>query len=386
MTKSILITGATGIQGRAPIERLSHAAPDACLLGLTRNATSAASCQLAEKYPSLKLISGNLNNPTAVFRASASSIWAVYSVSPAIVSPFNPAEEERQDKELIDAAIEHGVQHFVLSSVDHHGEQSDDNETDVPHFQSKFRLEKYLQQQASSAQRRGCLFTFTILRLQCLMENLSQCFTGRVAATAWKLALHPAKKMQLIAATDIARYLDQALHGGKHANQSISIAGDELTFDDADRLYFKQFGRNLPTTYGLSVRLLLYWINELGLMMRWFNDVGCAADISELRKVDAQLMDFEIFQPGRSYGVDAFLGSDLTTLTTSLPTSPPESTLTKTTATSSTITTLVNGITTLIPTQPGMVDNCNKFHHIYKGYAYDQITSYNGISQEDFAR
>ncbi|OAR05875.1 hypothetical protein LLEC1_06737 [Akanthomyces lecanii] len=45
-----------------------------------------------------------------------------------------------------------------------------------------------------------------------------------------------------------------------------------------------------------------------------------------------------------------------------------------------------NGIQTPRPTQPGMVDYCKKFHYIYKGNTCDQISSYNGITQEQFAR
>ncbi|KAJ3486456.1 hypothetical protein NLG97_g6608 [Lecanicillium saksenae] len=44
-----------------------------------------------------------------------------------------------------------------------------------------------------------------------------------------------------------------------------------------------------------------------------------------------------------------------------------------------------NGVSTPTPTQPGMVDNCNQFHYIYKGNTCDQITSYHNISQHDFA-
>ncbi len=45
-----------------------------------------------------------------------------------------------------------------------------------------------------------------------------------------------------------------------------------------------------------------------------------------------------------------------------------------------------NGIATPTPTQPDMVDNCNKFHYIYKGNTCDQIISYSHISQEDSAK
>ncbi len=49
-------------------------------------------------------------------------------------------------------------------------------------------------------------------------------------------------------------------------------------------------------------------------------------------------------------------------------------------------TTPSNGVQTPQPTQPDMVKNCNKFHYISKGNTCDQVTSYQSITQEQFAR
>ncbi|KAM3434922.1 hypothetical protein NHJ13734_005780 [Beauveria thailandica] len=55
-------------------------------------------------------------------------------------------------------------------------------------------------------------------------------------------------------------------------------------------------------------------------------------------------------------------------------------------ATSSATTSAGNGIQTPEPTQADMVSNCNKFHYIWKGNTCGQVTSYQGITQEQFAR
>lgn len=36
--------------------------------------------------------------------------------------------------------------------------------------------------------------------------------------------------------------------------------------------------------------------------------------------------------------------------------------------------------------QPDMVDDCKKLHYVSKGSCCGQITSYNGISREDFTK
>lgn len=61
-----------------------------------------------------------------------------------MVSGLDPAREERQGKALDDAAVSNSVTHFVYSSVGRHGNQSDDNPTNVPHFKSKFGIEQHL--------------------------------------------------------------------------------------------------------------------------------------------------------------------------------------------------------------------------------------------------
>jgi hypothetical protein len=45
-----------------------------------------------------------------------------------------------------------------------------------------------------------------------------------------------------------------------------------------------------------------------------------------------------------------------------------------------------NGVATPNPTQPGMVNNCSKFHYIASGTVCSQVTSYNKISLADFVK
>ncbi|UKZ88268.1 uncharacterized protein TrAFT101_004030 [Trichoderma asperellum] len=52
----------------------------------------------------------------------------------------------------------------------------------------------------------------------------------------------------------------------------------------------------------------------------------------------------------------------------------------------STTTTTGNGVVTPTPTQPGMVDNCNKFYLVKEGDGCADIITNNGISMEDFAK
>jgi hypothetical protein len=68
-----------------------------------------------------------------------------------------------------------------------------------------------------------------------------------------------------------------------------------------------------------------------------------------------------------------------TPTTRPVTTSAPISTTTKPTTTG-------NGVSTPLPTQPGMVTNCNKFHWIAQGVTCNQVISYQKITLADFAQ
>jgi hypothetical protein len=83
----------------------------------------------------------------------------------------------------------------------------------------------------------------------------------------------------------------------------------------------------------------------------------------------------------------AAVSSTLVTTTTSKPVVVPiTSTPTSTKPSVTTSTRVGNGISTPLPTQPGMVTNCAKFHWIAKGVTCNQVYSYQQISLEDFVR
>jgi len=313
MPKTILITGATGKQGTALIQKLSAFPTEFEIVGVTRNVDSAKSKRLTAQYPTLSLINSSLDKPETIFESVSSEIWGVFCILPAVISGFNPALEESQGKALIDTCLAHGVSHFVYSSVDRHGEtESDNNETYVPHFQSKAHIEQHLQQLATEGKcgsnaaaekvlqlgfpgpRHG--MTYTILRLPLFMENFTDDFTGRLAATAWKVGLDPGRKLQMISAIDIAHYAHQSFLNSstsEYRNRALSLAGDELTYAEANETFRNRFGRDLPTTYDVVGRFAFWAAKELEVMVRWWNEIGCAANIEMLRRGHPDMVRFK---------------------------------------------------------------------------------------------
>ena len=175
MSKTILVTGATGKQGGGVIDALLAQGADKWeILAVTRTASSGSAQKLASKSPSIKLVEGNLDDVPSLFQAALQKttqpIWGVYSVQVSQGKGVTHEGEIAQGKALIDESLKVGVKHFVYSSVDRGGDEvSWEVETPIPHFQSKYHLERYLRDQAS-----GTDMGWTILRPVAFMDV---CFT-----------------------------------------------------------------------------------------------------------------------------------------------------------------------------------------------------------------
>ena len=175
MAMNILVTGATGKQGGAVVSALlaSPSSTDFMIYAVTRNASSSAATSLASRS-NVKVIEGNLDDPAALFQSAGVPIWGVFSVQTFMGSGQSTATEQRQGIQLIDAAVAHGsVQQFVYASADRGGSRSSSDPTNIPHFISKYHIEKYLEEKAPQAN-----MGYTILRPVAFMENLTNDFPG----------------------------------------------------------------------------------------------------------------------------------------------------------------------------------------------------------------
>lgn len=178
MSRSLLITGATGKQGGAVVNALLERPDEFTILAVTRDPNSASAKRLAAKSPTIKLVKGDLNDVPSLFEAAKAAsptgkIWGVFSVQGMEMKvkhdagDLASAPEVKQGVGLIDEALKAGVSHFVYSSVDRGGEErSWNNPTPVPHFKTKHFIEHHLRKAAE-----GTNMSWTISRPPIFMDK-----------------------------------------------------------------------------------------------------------------------------------------------------------------------------------------------------------------------
>ncbi|KAL3450330.1 nucleoside-diphosphate-sugar epimerase family protein [Aspergillus insuetus] len=290
---AILVTGATGKQGGSVVRNLLARNALFDILAVTRNAQSPSAQKLAKQSPKIKLVEGNLDDPAGIFRnarsKTSSEIWGVFSVQAA--DPKSDTER-RQGIALVDESIKQGVKFFVYSSVDRGGDaRSFNNPTQVPHFIYKHEIEQHLIAKTKDTAS-GSGMKWTILRPTAFFDNMTPDYFGKVFATAWQMSLK-GKPLQLIATTDIGFFAGEAFMNPKEwSGRAIALAGDELTYEEMERIFKAKTRKDVPTTFMIPVRLMMMMVKELGVMFKWFYDEGYGADVAALRKIHPELKDF----------------------------------------------------------------------------------------------
>jgi uncharacterized protein YbjT (DUF2867 family) len=191
----------------------------------------------------------------------------------------------------VDAAASHGVKHFIYTSAERGGPANSDHDgTVVAHFRSKFNIENHLK----SAAGVHTDMKWTIIRPVAFMENLSNDFLGRAFATMWRQNGMD-RKLQLVSSIDIGVLAADAFKNEQeYAGKAISLATDELTPREAEEIFKNVFGREMPRTYDFLGRTIKWLAHEqLGVMFKWFVDVGFGADAKEYTRKFPDMHSFE---------------------------------------------------------------------------------------------
>ena len=261
--RSVLVTGVTGNQGRAVTEALLQGGHRVRALVRTEDEQAAPRF----KKNGVETVKGDFDDPPSLLRA-ASGMDAVF----AVTTPITGVDAEiRHGKAIADAARAAGVGHLVFSSV---GDA--DRETGIPHFDSKYEIEQYVQSldvpwtiTAPAFFYENALFPW----------NLADLKEGR-----FRQALKPARKLQQISVGDIGRF--NAMVIGRREpflGKRINISGDELTGVEMAEALSRAIGK--PIAYAEQpLEEVRAQFADMATMYEWFGRDGFSAEIEVLRR------------------------------------------------------------------------------------------------------
>lgn len=180
--------------------------------------------------------------------------------------------EVRHGEAMVAACWKAGVSHVVYSSI-----ASADRHTGIPHFESKRRIEGFLDE---AGQPR------TILRPVFFMENLeAPRMLSAIRGGSFATPLLPDRRVQMVSVSDIGEFASEAfLRPVEFIGKTIELAGDELTMAEAAAMISRVLG--IPVRYmvipdGEAERAVG---PDLAPLFRWLNREGHRVDIDGLRQ------------------------------------------------------------------------------------------------------
>jgi len=269
---TVVITGSTGKQGGAVARGLLERGHK--VRAVTRDTNSSQAKSLASAGATL--VAASLEDTAALTQAleGATSLFAMTTPSGGTDA------ETRQGIAAADAAKAAGV-HLVFTSVG-----SANRRTGVPHFDSKYEVEKHIAKLGVRA---------TILAPVAFMENL-YFIKEQLAKGVYAAALPPTRALAQVAVPDIGAVAVRVLEdSARFTGKRFDLAGDELTGNDAMSILSRVTGRNF-TYYQVPLDVVRQRMGEDAVKMyEWFDRVGFAVDRAALRREfpDVTFHDFE---------------------------------------------------------------------------------------------
>jgi uncharacterized protein YbjT (DUF2867 family) len=279
---TVVVTGSTGKQGGAVARGLLERGHK--VRAVTRDPNSSQAKSLANAGATL--VAASLEDTAAITKAleGASSLFAM-------TTPFGGTDAEtRQGVAAADAAKAAGA-HLVFTSVG-----SANRQTGVPHFDSKYEVEKHIAKIGVRA---------TILAPVFFMENLNfgkdQLAKGIYAAT-----LPPKRMLAQVAVADIGAVAVRVLEdAGRFTGKRFDLASDELTGNDVVAILSRVTGRPF-THYQIPLDVIRQRMGEDGVRMyEWLDRVGYTVDRAALRREfpDVAFHDFESWAKAQDWNV-----------------------------------------------------------------------------------
>jgi len=288
----IAVTMATSRQGTGVVKELSKTNKYQ-IRAITRNIKSPKALELG-KLKNVELVKGDLMDPVSLNRAfdgvdvifgntTPTKGWKIFRGS--IVRSYEMAQGFNLINQVKIAYEKGNLSHFIFSSICK-GKNPLKNDLAPGHFTSKWDIEEYIE-------KLELKIITTILRPVSYFENFENKLPGyTISKKIFPGIVGKNYKWQTIAVEDIGKWVRGVLSKpDKYKNQSINIAGEELTGQEmAMTLQSIVSSEGIQTNYLMipraAIKLLEY---DIGVMAEWIERSGYGADMVKLKTIQKEL-------------------------------------------------------------------------------------------------
>ena len=288
----VAITMATSRQGMAVAKELSKTNKYQ-IRAITRNVNNFKALELAG-LKNVDVIKGDLLDPISLNNAfdgvdvifgntTPTKGWKIFRGS--IVRSYEIEQGFNLINQVKIAYNKGRLNHFIFSSISKPKNPLKNNPA-PGHFTSKWDIEEYIN-------KLDLKKITTVLRPVSYFENFENKLPGySVSKKIFPGIIGKNFKWQTIAVEDMGKWVRGILSkSDKYKNQSINIAGEELTGEEmAMKLQGLVSSEGIKTNYVMIPRIVIKLLeNDIGIMADWIERSGYGADMIQLRKIQKEL-------------------------------------------------------------------------------------------------
>ncbi|CAF2112324.1 unnamed protein product [Rotaria magnacalcarata] len=264
MKPVIVVVGATGQQGGSVINALINS-NRWTVRGLSRNISSEGSQKLIAN--GVQMISCNID----CFDECVEAFKDAYGVF-AMTNYWEcgMTKEYEQGMNMVNAATQQGVKHFIWSSLPDTKAISN-GQLDLPHYMSKARVESYIRSQQNPS-----LFPYTTFIYVGFYYQNFQTFFQPTSDFEFRVSLQPTGRLPLYDVRDTGPVVSQCFEHPERWGQGniVPLVAKRLTMDEVCEtircVTGNKYIRYIPLTYEQCVGQTKEAIDN----MRWYNEYG----------------------------------------------------------------------------------------------------------------
>jgi uncharacterized protein YbjT (DUF2867 family) len=268
-SRTIVVTGATGLQGGAVARHLLSSGWH--VRALTRNPKSDKAQTLSAL--GAEVVQGDMAEPSTLMPIFAGT-YAVFSVQNPIISGIEG--EISQGKNVAEAARQVGVQHLIYGSAG-----TGMKGTGVPAWESKLVIEEHM---------KSLGLPLTILRPMAFMELMTEKNFFPPVST-WHIMpklMGGSRKLPWLCTDDLGFIVAKAFaEPDRFIGKELQLASDVHSLDECRTIYREVMGKN-PPRFPLPVWLFErfgFVGKDLGIMWRWLRTASFDLDTETTRTI-----------------------------------------------------------------------------------------------------